>query len=386
MWTALAVAAAWPLVLAEAWRTRRAPEVASSSATPAANLDVIPPAPRPMPDARRNVVIDYAGVPVGLGKIEGVLPTEESGHGDATLRLRLIGDADGNPVAMKYLLWRLGVPESADWTAGDQIECVATAPDEDVVWKDLAPGRYRLQCIDARDGGVDPPEFTVAHGANDVCIAVPNRRTFRLRLLLAGEDGAARRRCVRTSKRRDGGWCGTSGERLTPDLAEVRRPRIGRSEDTIFVGMGGSWLDEDQGRDGPLGAEPDRYFDVGFHIENGRRLSFSEYAADNAATVCVNVDDAIGVDTTFVGAAPSHAALLAHVTANGRPLDPSAAKVEAKSDAIRCPWDAPADAWRTIPVHVKVTCDGFEPLAFDWTAATAGAEHPLVPLPPKSSK
>ena len=43
----------------------------------------------------------------------------------------------------------------------------------------------------------------------------------------------------------------------------------------------------------------------------------------------------------------------------------------------------PADAWRTIAVHVTVSCDGFKPLDFDWTAATADERHVLVAKSPK---
>jgi hypothetical protein len=71
---------------------------------------------------------------------------------------------------------------------------------------------------------------------------------------------------------------------------------------------------------------------------------------------------------------------------DGLPVDRETATIETWCGAVSCPWTPPADAWRTVPVHVKIVKPGCEPLEFDWTAATADAPHALVASPPGTGK
>jgi hypothetical protein len=137
----------------------------------------------------------------------------------------------------------------------------------------------------------------------------------------------------------------------------------------------------------PVDADADGFFDLGRHRERSAwqhaKWSFV-FRSDARVDVVAAADSGIVADTTFVGAAPRLAVLVAHVTRpDGTPVDPSTARIVAKCVAVRCAWDAPADAWRSVPVRVTVTCDGFEPLAFEWTAATADTPRVLVPKSPK---
>lgn len=309
--------------------------------------------------------------------------------GDAKLRVRLRGDRDGVPVAMNVRVWRLGVAESENWTAGDEVQAELPVAQDGVSVAHLPPGRYRVQCLDLRDVAADPPAFVVASGDNEAALDVANRRTVHLRLRVMDADGSSVRSVRRFSRSRSS--AGESHDDApTPDWAQRRRPKRQQGARTYF-GTGSPIV---CGFGGTLGvavdAIADGSFDLGTQVERGRtgyRMWIDDYVRESGGAVRLDGDDKIAADTTFLGVAPRLDVLVAHVTCpDGSALDPTTAKIEAKSDAVRCPWTPPADAWRTIPVHVKVVKDGCEPLTFDWTAATGDAEHRLVAAPAESPK
>jgi hypothetical protein len=109
-----------------------------------------------------------------------------------------------------------------------------------------------------------------------------------------------------------------------------------------------------------------------------------ELRVDDDAGATVRVGDRLSADTTFLWVVPRTAALLTHVSRpDGTPVDPAKARVDATSEPLECPWDPPADAWRSTPVHVHVHCEGFQPITFVWRGDSADERHVLVP---KSSK
>jgi len=385
MWGALAVAlGAWAGVVVAGRRPRvLAGRFEDRAAKPAAVVET--------KSRDEHSTFDRPGVPVPpLGPLcEGCLPDDQMDSGDATLRLRLRGDVDGSPVETKVRLWRVDVPENDAWTAGDEVRATLVAPKDGAVVDRLPAGQYKLECLDRRHGATDPPEFTLSTGVNQRDVAVPNRRWFRLRLMVVNEAGSP----IARSVRREGGVStGSSGEPgiLPPEWAIPRRSRD--SDSPIQRFWGGSCGDGVGGERTPVQATPDGFFDLGRHQEDSawrRRWWSCSFLTDARSIVAVSMwnNDKTGVDTTLVGVATRIDVLVAHVTGpDGLPVDPEAATIEAWCTAVHLPWTPPADAWRTVPVHVKIVKPGCEPLEFDWTAATADAPHALVACPPGSGK
>jgi hypothetical protein len=319
---------------------------------------------------------------------EGDVPADQLERGDATLRIRLRGDGDDLPVETEVRLWRLDVPENAAWTAGDEIRAKLVVSKDGAIVDRLPLGRYRLECLDRRHGAKDPPEFALSEGASDFVVRVPNRRWFRLRLRLTDDVGEPIVRSIR-----EPGWSSSSASSgpgyEAPEWARPRQAK-GPNAKEFFIPGGG----QGDGVGGPPGtlveATHDGFFDLGRWHEGSTWCQETEthiFRTDARNSVAVFVDDATAADTTFVGVAARIDTLVIHVTCpDGTRLDPKSAVVAAKSRAVRFPWTPPPDAWRVVPVHVKVVRDGCEPLTFDWTAATADAEHRLVAIPPESPK
>lgn len=361
---AVGVGAALGVVVAERMRARL-----GAKSAPA-------PVPEQEPMVQERPTVDA----VPPESIRDILATDEMDWGTATLRLRLRDDRDGRPAEMPVRLWRLGVPADATWNAGDEMRASLIVRERGVTVERLPAGRYRVQCLEARDGS-DPPEFDVRNGSNERELAVPSRRAFRVRLRLVDERGEVVRRSIQWETLEPA--FGVVSVESAPSWATPRKRTLGDRERFFDLGIHCEHV-----RITPMLA-PDRdgYLDLGQLREPDRR-AYSEQRMpirfDSRARIDLTVSERFGTDSTLLGVAPSIDALLAHVTfPDGGSVDPADARVDAVSDAERHDWDAPADAWRSVPVHVTVTVDKHLPLKFVWTGATADLEHRLVPLPPR---
>jgi hypothetical protein len=320
---------------------------------------------------------------------ESVVPPEQSETGDATLRLRLRSDLDGAPVELKVRLWRLGVPETERWTAGDEIRATFVVPIGGDTVGGLPGGRYRIECLDHRDTWEDPPAFTLAKDDGERVVDVPNRPWFRVRVPLVDESGA---RIDRSVGRRGASASGSSMKRTDPPgWATPRRSKTVDAPPSSSSGVGANGHGQGERIGTPVEATSDGFFELAPRQQEraGEYHRWSHwFATDDRSDVLVSVwKNSIDEDTTFVGVAAQLDVLLSHVAnPDGTSLDPATAKIEFVCRAVRRDWTPPADAWRTVPVHVKIVKSGCEPLAFDWTAATADTPHALVASPPDSRK
>jgi hypothetical protein len=307
----------------------------------------------------------------------------------ATLVVHLRSDATGDPVETTVWLWRLGQPETDVWTPGDDEEVRPLIVDADgASLPGLPAGRYRLQVLDVRHDADDPPAFDVAAGQTvERTFEIADRRVVRTRTMLARPDGTPLARCVRQPIQRSDGSSRGEG---APRWARPRRQTSPTNGDHHSYGAGLIVGCGFGGKPETIDADADSCFDAATHRERGRsgyRIWSDAYRVDGCNEVERAADDKIGVDTTFVGVVAPTTTLVAHVVRpDGTRVDPSHAVVTAHCAAVRCAWTPPADAWRTVPVHVKVTVPFLSPLEFDWTAATADAEHRLAASPPKSPK
>ena len=139
------------------------------------------------------------------------------------LMLSFRDDESGAAVALRRVqLWRLGLPEDDDWTAGDLLQGRFEVPVEGLRIPDLPEGRYRVYSYWLRFGSDDPPEFEVFGVETVVELAVPMCRDRRVHLKLF--DGAGR---SWTATGRRGGGC-TSGTRSGSDYPSWRVRRTGK--------------------------------------------------------------------------------------------------------------------------------------------------------------
>lgn len=317
---------------------------------------------------------------------DGDVPESEMTHGRSTLRLRLTGDVVREPVAMRVRLWRLDVPEDRLWTAGDEMRLEREVPVEGYVFPRLPPGRYRVQCLDARKDAADPPAFDVTDGVVVREERVPNRRWMRFRARLVDELGVP---IVRAMRCPAGSANGHYGDEGAPGWATPRAPRDGAPWSGYRSFGAGCSMGENTGPD--VAPDADGFFDLPPCEEaprHGYRRWMLCFRAEGRALVGVSgFEDLTGDDSTFVGVAPTLETLVKRVVLpDGRTLDPSTAEIKAGCSAARYAWTPPADAWRTVPVRVTVDVEGCEPLKFSWTAATADVERRLVALSPSSPK
>lgn len=286
---------------------------------------------------------------------------------------------------MDIRLWRLGVAEDLNWTAGDEVRATCDVPKAGWRFERLPPGSYRVQCLDARYGVADPGMFSLTDGDHDVTLDVADRRTHRQRVSLVAQDGSP----ILSSASAAGGAVQALGG--TPGAPTWVSPRSSKSRPPFDPRMGfgvGHKYSVDPPT--PVSVEPDGWFALDPFFDRGpggyHRWSW-KYTTEGRASVYVGCDDALSRDIAFVGVAASLDTVVAGVSyPTGHPVNPGSVTIEAHCSAIQCAWDPPADAWRTIPVHVTVQVKGYEPLVFDWTAATADQRHVLVAKSPESQK
>lgn len=156
--------------------------------------------------------------------------------GRCSVTLRLVESATGRPKKGRVRLWRLGLPETEDWTAGDRVRAELDVPVEGVTLDGLPAGRYRVDVDGQPLAAEAPPAFELRDGHVFEDIAVPSPRSFRVTLRVLDEHGRpvtgraslsyhGRKRSprppewanLRRNKHRTtfmGGACGMAGTRL----------------------------------------------------------------------------------------------------------------------------------------------------------------------------
>ena len=285
---------------------------------------------------------------------------------DARLVLRLVDDETGRPVAMAVRLWRLGVPEDERWTEGDiEIETVPV-DEEGTTLRDLVPGRYRLFADGQRMDAPDPPEFALTSGENAVETRVVVARTIPLFLRVFDEEG-------RSVERGRIQVLGSGFSRTTRDSPSWARSRCEKLADGGFRGGSGSFL-AGRGCNPSPGALVEatagvRGFELGDWTEerrDGREGWGLRVEFDGRNEVRTGAGGGTGFTGVIVAPALSRERMLLGVVLDdgGTALE-RGATAEARADALWLRSGESQDLWRAIPVRVKVTLDGYEPLEFE---------------------
>ncbi len=308
--------------------------------------------------------------------VPGLVPDHLRERGPATIRLRFRRRSDGGTVtAIDGRLWRLRVPASHGWTAGDEV----AMPDEDslpeYVWRDLPCGTYRFECTNKRRGAADPPEFTIAKANEDMSIVIDECRTFPVRLTLYNTDGTF---CDKCSVRDTGGWTHPQHER-PPRWATPRVPEgwVRKSEAEFGAPVGDS-VGEESPR--PCLAASDGWIQVGEVTEDREGCESTEsweILTESGVCFTVRLNCWQLQSTDFVGIAPRRSEILENVIdeQNRSILEVAEVRLNVTCDPV--PSRIDAKQWESIPVRVRVLGDGYRPLDFEWSVATRGQMHRL---------
>jgi hypothetical protein len=351
----LAVAAA--AVVALAWPRREARHVCRS-----------PTARALAARSERQATPDEAVTAVNMG---GNSPGVE--RGGCALRLRLLDDVTGKPFSSDVELWRLDLPEDEEWTAGDHLQATMNVGPDGGTFTDLPAGRYRTvargQSFLAED---DPPAFLVRGAFTDREFSVRVPQAHRVYLQVFDERGTELRTVgLRFRGRR---WC--SGNPADPPWARRRRPKRASASLNRPIGVGGG------GRSGRRGHYDAPWTEAGFDLGRCRedtrgqrsRIVRSLLVPGHTA-VMVDIDGRLTGDRTYVAVSVSLGELEEHVyLPDGRRAADAGALFEANSRAVEMKPSLSPEAWRRLPVKVRVGLAGHEILTFAYQL-----DHPPAP-------
>lgn len=205
--------------------------VATALTTVARAPSAAPP-PEP-PEVREESPVSVPAAP-GPGEEDEIVEIRPDLEAELVrLRLGLVDRHTGLPVAASVRLWRLGIPEDEEWTAGDHVERQLDLPEEGGLVERLPAGRYRVQCDDQREGSEDPPEFVLAEDAARVLtVAMP--RSFEVRLRVFDETLEPVTRGMLSDRTNSTYTRGPA----TPAWATPRRRKSDRLRSGMMMGVG----------------------------------------------------------------------------------------------------------------------------------------------------
>jgi hypothetical protein len=311
-----------------------------------------------------------ADLPAGRWAAEAALATGDAGaetadRGQCVLRLRLLDEATGQPLASHVELWRLGLPEDERWTAGDERQLTTHMGPDGCAFSRLPAGRYRLavrgQSFVVDD---DPPAFVVRDAVTDLALPVCAPRSHRVYLRMFDQRG----REHRTAEFRR--HCSTSRSRppTEPAWARRRRPKGASAHVGLQAGVGGGG--------GAYGGEwrvapwTEAGFDLGCFREDTRwerRTTKVSLVVARHSNVFLSVSGRLDSERTYVAAAVSLEELhdLVFLPDGRRALD-AGALFEVRSRAVEVKPPLSPDAWRSEPVRVRVALAGYDLLIFDY--------------------
>jgi hypothetical protein len=319
----------------------------------------------------------------------GIVPRDLRERGPATIRLRL-QPIDGEPNRfVSGRLWRLRVPASNGWTAGDEVVMPSKEDLPAYVFHELPFGAYRFEVRNKRHGGVDPPEFTIDGVTNEITVPVDDRRTIPVYLAVYASDGSLYDTC---SVLNNGGWAHMFGKRRA-EYPEWATPRVPEDpswvEHSVSSGtMVGHAYPDKTPRD--CLAESDGRFRVGEVTEEhwAGDESMRSWSVSVGTGMDVGVSLRWGVSlrygdvkrTDFVGVAPRETEVRECIVdeESRNLIFAENARLELSCQAV-LRRDDPRQ-WESIPVHVKVVRDGYETLEFTWRVATRDVKHPMRKL------
>ena len=329
-------------------------------------------------DPREPVAVDETarGLPAPDTKVltEADIPRTGSCRLELTLRI----GPDERKLEGEVALWRLGLPETTGFTAGDELAASAkVGKDGRVHFENLVEGTYRLRIAGQRAHTEDLAAFEVRGATSTYAFDVPGRRSHHAFLRVVDERGEP---LMAGAMEKGGLRIGyTEG---APSWVTQRAEK--RDDGSIALSGGGAGA----GFSGCGGAFPgrlvadERGFDLGARLEDslmervGSRVRVTFEGQSDVAWRLAH--DAQG-ERTFLGVVVPPERVHAHVTMpDGLPAVDSGARFQIHCEPILVTDDTPADAWRRVPIKVKVLLDRYEKLEYTFTLDDEAPQHVMV--------
>jgi hypothetical protein len=290
-------------------------------------------------------------------------------NGPCALDLALRDPDTPGLVSAEIVLWRLGLPEDHNFTAGDRAEREVRVREGCVQVEGLPPGRYRVQCDDQRRDSRDPPEFSVHGPRTTVSLDVAMPREFRVRLKVIDERGEPLARGVIE----EAPGCSLGLRPSIPDWVSLRRPKVSPCELVHECCAGCEHLHA-PGRE--VVAEDDT-FDLGTWKEESRRggcRRSTTFIAEDRNPLRIRARDIDG-DVTLVALSVPLAVLAAPVVLpDGTPAIEAGARVKAECSP------RPEGSVLGPRVRVEVSLEGHRRVEYWWRAGDqARKTHVLEP-------
>jgi len=310
--------------------------------------------------------------PDSLAEVEETLeetPVDPIAAGDCSLFVSLASAGTGEPVRSKIKLYRLGVPGSEHWTAGDQLHTTVKVPRDGKWIHKLPEGRYRIHALAQRHPSQDPFHFSVRGATTKRSFELPMPRTFRSRLVVVNEHGAP----IREAQKRRGFY---SSHARTVEIPWVRERKL-RDPDRYTLMIGGGIGGGTGGRRRWLAVTAtDGAFDLGKFREDPRDEQHfypTRFRILDRTEVRVRQAHEPGRDQTWMAFSVKPRSIEDTIFyPDGRLA--SRARVWIHSDAVIAPEPCPAEFWRTLKLSVRVSLEGYEEMRF-----TVSPAQPLKP-------
>jgi len=310
--------------------------------------------------SKQQLVTDCrAAPPLGLARL--------------TLRFRDPGAADEASLPEFFgELWRLNVPQSDEYSAGDECVLETSRIDQRSTASELPYGTYRFHCTNRRHGTLDPPGFVVDQPECAVTLAIEQRRRFPVRLTIYSGDGAVIESCA---VKYDGARARVNSNR-TPNWAS---PRINYHDETASARPVGITTFKAGARIAVnMRVNGTGRFEVGDFTEDAdgvRSVDTWVATVESGGRVVVQVDCTDVIVADFVGVAPTPTEIMHTVVdEHGDPVE-GLAESDVKIGCIAVLRSTNGMQWASVPVLATVSRAGFETLQFTWTGASRGAKH-----------
>lgn len=290
---------------------------------------------------------------------ESPLPVEPIEAGACTLELGLFETSTADPVCGGIELWRLALPGTPVWVAGDQLQAQVDLENGRARFEHLPSGRYRVGVHQRRLGAEDPPAFEVEGPLTRVELRVELPRRFRVLLDVRNESGLPLD-AAQVHRPTD------SISIAAPAWSQPRRPRAGG--ETVVEAV--EW---NSGTRRELAVAAGQGFDLGEFQEATPRSGASRHILlefpGRSSVRCPILASEDDPARRIAISVPIEAIAERVRTQDGVPLRREQIVIEAVCTAVERGTQGDAQDWRRISVAVSVRAAGYQPLRFDLSPA-----------------
>jgi len=280
-------------------------------------------------------------------------PEEEIEAGECSLDLGVYDSASGHPVAGGVDLWRLAVPGTPVWVAGDQLQAQVQLADGRALFERLPSGRYRVGVHARRAGAQDPPEFVVSCPLTRIDLSVEMPRRFRVLLDVRDESGLPLNQAVMHVPT-------DSMSIAPPDWSQRRVPVSGK-----YVGRTEAVEWDSPKEPKPISAGG-QGFEIGEYLEatprsGGSRHVLLEFEGRSSVRCPIRYSGSELTRLLAVSIPTRHIAERVR-TRDGLALQPGQVVIEAQCTAVDASTLENPQDWRQVPIRIQLRASGYAPL------------------------